>query len=208
MPSSRSAPISQCRGLRDGRALARQAGARDQHLHLLVVAAPERHRRQDRRLRLAPAGALTVSLPMFAAQPAADRSHRWRRALASSRMPARKGACRRSRSAAVAERQRIAASARRKPQGYPALLGRRVTGCPRPGRMHQFRVSQNLNLFALGVVSSTGEPDGGQTRLQIVYSLDEPPPPSRLDETSLLKFIAKDVPRSCWIGQLFNPHPP
>src|SRR5215472_11896986 len=38
--------------------LARQARARDQHLHLLVVAPPEWHRRQDRGLRLAPARAL------------------------------------------------------------------------------------------------------------------------------------------------------
>ena len=38
---------------RHRRVLARQAGAGDQHLHLLVGAAPERHRRQDRRLRLA-----------------------------------------------------------------------------------------------------------------------------------------------------------
>ena len=43
------------------RILARQAGARDQYLHLLVVVAPERHRRPDRRLRLAAARALMVS---------------------------------------------------------------------------------------------------------------------------------------------------
>ncbi len=41
--------------------LARQAGARDQYLHLLVVAPAEWHRRQNRGFRLAPARALTSS---------------------------------------------------------------------------------------------------------------------------------------------------
>src|SRR5207247_4494907 len=63
-----------CGGIVEGNQrsfLARQAGARDQHLHLLVVAPPEWHRRQDRGLRLAPAGALTSSVrpSLLAAAP-------------------------------------------------------------------------------------------------------------------------------------------
>src|SRR5215831_2451720 len=59
--------------------LARQAGARDQHLHLLVVAPPERHRRQDRRLRLAPAGALTSAVRPSLSAAAHATTAGWRR---------------------------------------------------------------------------------------------------------------------------------
>ncbi len=57
---------------RHRRVLARQAGAGDQHLHLLVGAAPERHRRPDRWIRVAVSSTRSASSAWR--RPASDRA--------------------------------------------------------------------------------------------------------------------------------------
>ena len=81
-------------------------------------------------------------------------------------MPARKGAWSRSRSAAVAERQRIA----RKCAARTSGLSGRAAPDTRPSVLSEdggadFGIPQDFDLLALRVVGNAGEPDGGEARL-------------------------------------------
>jgi hypothetical protein len=60
----------------------------------------------------------------------------------------------------------------------PAVLGK--------NRGADFRIPQDFDLLALGIIGDAREPHRHQARLRIVHSLDQPRPPSHLNETALL----------------------